>query len=548
MISRLRKGSSLIIILLFVLLFFFGFENTDDYGRPWDEKNEITILLANAKEYAQAPFFRHLFINFQSIPEDIPFISESIEKDHGVAAYYGYLPIYWRVQDSTTAISYSWHLYTYIVWFLSVIFFYLLLKEVYISPVIPPLGAIVYFFTPRLFAESHYNNKDVVFLVFVIVTLYFAVRIMKYLSWRDIILFSIASGFLMNGKILGIAIWGVTGLSMIAHAVVRKNTNWYSYSMKLFAAAVLSLACYTLLTPAAWNDPVSFIEHGLLNATHFSRWDRPILYRGYTIYPAHGGVPYSYLPLWMFITIPVYISLLFLSSGAVYLATLIKKRLKIFEQDREWFVSLFLLIFLFPFLHVVLHAHTTVLYNGWRHCYFLYAPLCICSFYLPDVLLQNMSNKATPGSVRAVFMTAILILAGFITTFTDMIQNRSYEYSYYNRIARCIWSPSDFEGDYWNVSVLPTLRNFSEQNLNEDAPLKIALMRYADGGQLWTKEELQAEGLYQFVSADEADYFLFNICALVESEDISIDEYEMVYSERHFDNDLSAVFIRKSQS
>lgn len=156
------------ILILFIFLFLFGLSNIGGYGRPIDEPPEQEILLMNIKEYSSIAGIDLDSSLFNGIDR----ISESIEQDHGIAAYYLFMPLFVLTGRETLSSMAAWHIYTYLIWFLGVVALYHILKEIHHSHWTPVAGVLMYYFTPRMYAESHYNNKDIILLSLVFLILW----------------------------------------------------------------------------------------------------------------------------------------------------------------------------------------------------------------------------------------------------------------------------------------------------------------------------------------------------------------------------------------
>ena len=118
------------VALFFVVLFAIGFSLTGDYGVPYDEKSEQGILNANIREYLIDLGLERLIPEYTDGKADLYRISQSVEKDHGIACYY---PIGWYIlhRDShpTDEVSRVWQGYTYCLNFLGVLAAYGLGKQ-----------------------------------------------------------------------------------------------------------------------------------------------------------------------------------------------------------------------------------------------------------------------------------------------------------------------------------------------------------------------------------------------------------------------------------
>ncbi len=516
-------------IIFFALLFAFGISNTGDYGRPIDEKPEQEILLMNIKEYASIIGIDVKGAAFGGLNR----ISESVEQDHGIAAYYFFAPILLLTGRETLASMHTWHYYTFMLWFLGLLGLYSILKSTYRSYWTPAIVTLIYYFTPRIFAEGHYNNKDIVLLSLIFLSLACTCALLKRWKTKDIVSFSIASGFLMNCKIIGIAIWGITGLFAIAYAFLTAERKlWVRRLSDLALAAVMSGVVFFILTPAMWRNPIGYIQYCFTNATGFSRWSKSFLFNGESIQPMITGVPRTYVVQWIMMTIPLYVIVLFVTSIGVFAKDIIIKRERILY--RQFFFLLFITAFSIPVLVSVLKAPSLVLYNGWRHNYYLYAFIILCSGYAVDRVLENSRPDAR------IAVVAITII-GFIVTVGDMIINRSFEYMYFNPIARAVVDMEEFEGDYWNVSVMPAMKAFAAEQ-NADYEIVISPQDYAADNQLKNVDV----GNYRIVGEDhKADYYLFNTS--MTSETYDLEKYEKVYSFLKYGRELCGIYKLRTE-
>ena len=525
-------------VVIFVILFILGMSNISGYGLPIDEPTEQRILLMNIKEYSEIAGISLRNPVFNGIKR----ISESIEQDHGIAAYYLFTPILMFTGLDSLTCMYVWHVYTYLLWFLGVIALYAILKEIARNRWTPLIGILLYFFTPRMYAEGHYNNKDIVLLSLVLIMLAFAVRIVKRWKDRDIIGFAIASGFLMNCKIIGIAIWGLTGLFAIGY-VFREfgKTQQGKRFSDLGLSAILSLIIFFVLTPAMWRLPVGYIQYCISNATRFSRWDGSFLFHGNTVTPMSMGIPRTYLLQWILITTPVYIIVLFLSSIVIFAIDVYKKMGQKGESrnvtgDRRGFYTLFILTFLFPVVTAVIKAPTLVLYNGWRHNYYLYAYVLLCSCYSVDRILDGGLVWDCRYKTARLIMSGLVVI-GFSVTLFDMISHRSYEYMYFNPITRKLVDVEGFEGDYWNVAELPVLEEFARQY---NDVVTVAHKGYASTGQF---KNIQVGNLKIVSESDESDFYIYNTWMMRDKSELA--DYDKVYSFEKYGHEMYAIFQKK---
>ena len=547
--ETLAKGKffKLSLILLFVCMFVYGISNVKEYGRSWDEEFDLEILQSNWVEYGIRLFPENSKIGKLALESGITPISVYVERDHGCAPYYAFGFIYMFLKDDSASMVYAWHSYTFCLYFLGVIAVWFLLKEIYGSLLLSTLGTLFYYFTPRFFAEGHYNNKDMVFLTLVTASALFAVLAAKKLASREkgslscAIAFSLLSGFMMNVKIIGIAIWGLLGLFAIIYVITRGKNVKKSVWITIFFTIVLSIAMYLILTPASWVGIGEFLEYLLTNALHFhsSRWDNYIRFKGTLIRPVEIGMPYSYLPTWMLITIPAYITILFSLSVLSFVITIVKERGKnIVKEDSDFFFLMLLIGFMAPFCFAVVKSHSEIFYNSWRHMFFLYAFMLPGGIYFLYKRLIGL-KAATVKRKRIAELAYALVTVAFLTCAGEMIANRSFEYVYYNPISRLIIDVNDYEGDYWMVSVVPALRRFGDEFYDGEHPLYVDCVWYEYHG---ADESMIDKNKIEFTDSVNADYFIYNPSGSFDWEDVG--NYNKVFSINRFGVELTGIYAK----
>ena len=118
----MKKGGSdfsrRAVAIFFAALLIAGVIAGLDYGKTTDEGTEYAILESNAAEYACRLLGENSSIA-RRLTDGAVRISESIERDHGVSAYYPFYPISVMLNRiSPRALSLGWHAYTFL-WFIA---------------------------------------------------------------------------------------------------------------------------------------------------------------------------------------------------------------------------------------------------------------------------------------------------------------------------------------------------------------------------------------------------------------------------------------------
>jgi hypothetical protein len=459
-LMRLQKHAVLATALFFALLTLAGLLTCGDYGLPSDEPAEQTILQQNLMEYAVRLLGENSDAARYYNGLGITRISQSIERDHGESAYYLAAPILQLASAQPDTMTTLWHAYTWL-WFMAGVYaLYLLMRELGLSRALACATALLLYLSPRFFAEGHYNNKDILLLSLTLCTLAAGVRFLREPTIRRALFFSLAGALAANTKIVGALSWGLILLATLISLVARKRLNRSRLVAGLTAVGAFALF-YAALTPALWAGPIAFVRYLLSNAVGFSRWSGVVYFQGVFFNPTRGVLlPRAYLPEMIALTTPVPFLLLAIAGQLRAVALCIRR-----DSRRPAFVVLTLL-WLLPVAYVVLAR--PLLYNGWRHFYFLYAAVIA----MGGLGLQWFWEALGSGRARkTVGAGAIAML--FLWQAVGIALNHPYQYVYYNALARDV--SQRYELDYWDVSTLNAMRRLCESGeRDESLPLTLS--------------------------------------------------------------------------
>ena len=453
----------LFVALFLLLLALAGLCAVRDYGMPFDELTEMQIFQSNLKEYA-----------LQWNPDNPGFYaalsvaraSESNDREYGSSAYYLLAPFLPRLAGDIAAFSLAWSVLTWVWFMLGCAALYGILRSAGLSRLPACAGMLLLYLMPRFFAEGHYNNKDMVLLSFVLITLYFGVRLMRKPGVLRALVFALSAAIATNTRVVGLAVFGLTGLMVAAGVTVRRQ--WSRKMAWIACAAVLGyLAFYVLLTPAMWSRPLEQLGYTLRSASSFSRWNGTILFRG-ALFPDPGGstpLPFYYLPYMMLTTIPLYTSALALLGLFTLCGRWIQQKGAWLSEPSNLLLLTAALLLVLPVACAVLFRPTV--YNGWRHCYFVYAGLVILAGYGIHALAQwTRASKAARAAV------AVLLCACLLFTGAGIAYNHPYEFAFYNALV-----PRDRENylelDYWNVGFAGAFRQLYGLKQDTGEPLVV---------------------------------------------------------------------------
>ncbi len=433
--------------LFFLLLLAIGLIAGLDYSKTTDEGTEYGILKANAAEYAcrllgeNSAVARHLCA-------DVGRISESVERDHGVSAYYIFYPFGVLLNRvSPYALSLGWHTYTFLWFMMGCIAAYSIARTLLkASRRFSCVAVLMLYTTPRMFAAGHYNNKDMILLALTLMIAAFGIRWICENRLRDGVCMAICGAFAMNTKILGGWCFGVMGIAYLVSHILNHALNRRAWRDGLIVIAAF-FALYALLTPAMWGDPVGYAEYVVKYAKEFSRYHYPLLFEG-RIYRIGSGdrIPWYYLIKMMAMSIPVYIQILALAG---LIASVVCARSAARETAQPARLTLVVaLIGILPLVYAM--CSDMILYNGWRHFYFAYASVLTPAFYGLHTIL-NRAKKAV----------CIAIAAAMAVNCGAIVRAHPLEESTFNVLA-APFVHEDYETDYWLLAARVALERIAE--------------------------------------------------------------------------------------
>ncbi|MCR5755845.1 MAG: hypothetical protein K6G30_13665 [Acetatifactor sp.] len=508
------------------ILFILGMCTILPYGAHLDQQSEQDILFSNVIAYCEKTGVMLPFSN-QLRAEGISSIAESIEIDHGMSVFYPMVWIYALNAKTPYIANIVWHIYIFCFSMIGIICFYKVIESIFSSGT-AKLATLFFFFTPRIFAEMHYNNKDIVLMALACMVYYSGWKLEKETTLRNAVIFGILGAFITNMKIVGVFIWGVLGLWILLEKILKKQFNVKLLNMML--ACIGSMAIFfILLTPATWNGLRDYILYVLENAKNF-RWNDYILFNGKMYCKTTTGIPRKYLPVIFLMTTPVGVILL-ASLGTIFLLGQICK-LNIDMKIR--YIIAVIACGIVPFGYAIVSAATV--YNGWRHFYFIYPSVII----LVALALSYFEEK----NIRVVNWS---ITAYLIILFAEVIAGHPKQYAYYNEVAR-FHLENKFEIDYWDMSFKQLLEYLTEYDTR--AAFKIAAIdnpsKWGIDAQLLAirgKKRCRIEVVNDWESADyvilNATYaamYCPNEYQLIQSQN------ELVTKVNAYGNDLSYVY------
>ena len=452
----------ILVPLLFAAILITGLLVFDDYGIPYDDAIERTTTFANLK------YILSTVAPNDPLPPalaDQPDLLSWVDRYYGVAVQIPTAVLEWifNFRFSPLSIYKIRHLWTFLQFFIGLIFFFRLLKLRCGSDRAALIGVLLLWLSPRIFANSFYNVKDLPFLSWILIAAYFLFKWIKNDSRTDLIVFAAIAAVVTNIRVIGGLLLLIL-IGIILERLVRRDLSFKRALLDGMLACGAYGAVWILITPLAWRQPISAMLGTIRQFSAYPHVSNELYFGRVTL---NSELPWHYLPVWIGITSPIPVLFGFIGGAFSEISSLFREsrngsQIKLISARED--VSALILATAPVGLAIVLGSS---LYNGWRHFYFVY-PWIV---YFAVLFLERMFNSDRQSIYIAAWgaiTVSLLVIAAW------MIRFHPYQMVYFNALipkSRRVL----FEKDYWCVSCRDAVRPVIESDPN----LRIVLS--ADG-------------------------------------------------------------------
>ena len=393
------------------------------------------------------------------------------------------------------------HVVTHIFFLLSAFAGYVLFYRLFRNWIIASLGYLMVVFSPRLYAHSYFNSKDLPFLSMVL--LIFALCHLafdKNKTWLYVLL-GLATGYATSIRIMGVMYCVFILMFFFLDWLALRNRKEPAKKHLINAGVFLAGFCFALYIswPYLWPNPIGNFLESFNALAHYTLWTGSVYFQG--AYVPGTELPSSYIPTWFTITNPV----LWLVGGLAGLVFVVRDFFMhtktYFRNSTERNFMLYVLCFLAPIISVI--AMHSVIYDDWRHLYFVYPPFVLLFLYMANKLLQTKFAIAV--------WAACVVQLGMIGFF--MVKNHPFEQVYFNELIshRSEYLRENYDLEYWGCGFKQELDHILAADTakviniccNFDDPVKnnIELLKPQDRARI---------KILKVDSVKYADYFLTN--------------------------------------
>ena len=524
--------------LFFALYAVIGLILFNDYGCGPDEGMERQTSLVN---------FRYVIETLNiPVPESttawlayLPDLHEYRDRYYGIALHFPLVIIesLFNFQMQPIEFYSLRHFYTFLNFFIAMICFYRLLLFRFKAVRWALLGTLMVILTPRFFAESFYNNKDILFFAWYIISLTFIFRWFLHKSYKNAAFTGIILALTCNTRLNGIVFFPLILVFVFLEFLNEKKISKQTL-ISVLVLFLVSASVFYIITPNFWEHPIqTALETFAFNRRHPNHGSTGNLFFGKLVDTTQV---WYFIPVWITITTPFF-HLFYSGIGFfIVLWRQIKNRLIKFQDFSDLMDLLMVSAGFLPI--VVIIVFDVIIYNGWRHCYFAYSSIIYLAVAGIVRISRDSNGPTFWHTAKKIGLTLSLILSfGFNLIWIWV--NHPYEYVYFNPFVRkySIY----FSGDYWGIASRDLLQYIIDHDPNPQITIDHS---YTQAGSI--NRGLLAESdrnrLNLVYEKENADYILFSRDDK-KPEDAKIPGFEKVFSIQ-VDEDEIGIVLRKTGS
>ena len=448
--------NKILITFLIVILIVIGFYLHNDYGISIDEESTRHHGLVSLN-YIIKILNNYFYLNL-NVLENITELKNYELREYGVifelfAAICEKIFFLKEYDD----IFYFRHLLNHFIFLIGICFFYKILFKAYNNVYLAIIGSGILYSTPRIFAQSFYNSKDIIFLSVFIVCTYFAYNFFRKKNFNNIFLIGFFIALLTCVRSIGFYFYLIIIFFLFLEFLDNKIKLNNFVKITFYLTFIYFLSVYSLW-PFLWENPINNFIYAIKSFSSYG-WGGKVLYLGDFHSAKH--LPWHYIPVWVFATISIPLSIL-IFLALIFTTYRFSKRLtninfNMWNNQLEFFSLFVFTLIVAPIILIITNSST--LYNGWRHVYFIFPPLVILAISFICYTKIIFNKKKFLLKTLNIFLFIILL-----NNITNIIRLHPYQYMYFNFLFEKD-ANKNFEIDYWGLS-------------NRDALIKLPINKY----------------------------------------------------------------------
>ena len=322
------------------------------------------------------------------------------------------------------------HIAIFTIFLLSSFYFYKIIEIRFKNINIAIFGFLIFVFTPRIYGNIFFDNKDIFFLSIFTINMYYYLKFNNDQKIKTLILFSLLCSFSTSARIIGILIPLSFYIILLFRCMSENNFKKYIRYSVLFS--LFYVFFLFLHWPYLWT--LNLHQWTNFFSPFFFAMNPTVFFNG-EFYQSRY-LPVYYVPLWIILSTPVYILFIF-GLGILYqirrffLRFLkIEKKKNLFKFDlwrsKNENYDLFILMNFILILCLYISANLALL-SGWRHFYFLNFFLIYYSCFCTYIILKFIRKKILLKKYFIFFLSIF-----FILQITDLYKYHPFQSVYFN--------------------------------------------------------------------------------------------------------------------
>lgn len=289
------------------------------------------------------------------------------------------------------------HKLIFFIFLLSAFFLYKIILLRFNDIILALFAFLFYIFTPRIFGNIFFDNKDILFLSILTINYYFVLKYCQNSTNNNLIMVAFLFAITTSSRIIGILVPISFIFFLILQYLANNNYKLFLKSLLIFISFYFFFlfAHWPYLWTLNYSDWINFFEPFFFSMN-------PTVYFNNEFYQSRY-LPTSYLPIWIFITTP-YSLLIFSTIGFVYFFKFFFIRLlnvketykfRVFDLWTSFGSKFDLLILINFFLIIFIYfSLSPALLSGWRHFYFIHFYIIYYTFYFYYLIfIKNKQNS-----------------------------------------------------------------------------------------------------------------------------------------------------------
>jgi uncharacterized membrane protein YuzA (DUF378 family) len=337
-----NRNGQVFSIGFFICIFLLGLLIFRDYGISLDEPAQRLIGIVNLNYVSEVLGIKSILAN----PHFAGFTTQTLmqleDRHYGVIYEIpaAFIEVFFKTEN-VEAIYQTRHLLNFLYFIFGLAAIYKIAMLRFQDWRISLLACTLIFFSPRIFSDAFYNDKDIVFLSMYAIASLTMIQFLLNPTLKWSIIHGLFTAIAIDTRLVGIIFPTLTLLIYL----IRLRLDHRPAKKKISVVGSYLVVCVIfiiLLWPYMWSNPLGhFIEAFKYISRH--PHSAAVLFQGKDVLT--NELPWYYIPLWIGISTPILYLGLFICGFIAITANLIKEKLNFFINQNLLIdsISVFLL-------------------------------------------------------------------------------------------------------------------------------------------------------------------------------------------------------------